>query len=608
MVATMKKYLFLAYHKDYKLFLDDLRDLGMIHVVEQDRSEVEEDKLYEFITEKKQLEEAKKILNRVRDKKSDSPFNEADADSGKKTPAEIEKIENEKSLLKQQLMVASKERDTLKPWGNFSPDQIKLLENAGYKINFFISPNNQYDEEWEELYDIYVVNRESSRTYFITLSKDENMAELLNLEKEKLPDVSLDDLNRLIESVNDKITVQEDKLKELSDNIPSVDAAINSLDSNIQYYKVEKSASNVVDEKIMLLQGWAPVDNDPEISKYLESKSVYFEKSDPAPEDDVPIKFKNNRFNKLFEPIAELYELPSYNEIDLTPYFAPFYMIFFGLALGDIGYGAFLLVLATVVKLVKKETIAKSLRGTLTLVQFLGASTMVCGLLQGGFFGISIYEINNPFFKNLQELLYFDNSQMFILSLVLGVIQIMFGKFIMIFNRIKQFGIAHALSSIGWFVFLLSFILAFLLPSMMPMMGTVHKTVMILSGILIVFFNSPGKNPLVNIGTSLWDAYNMATGLLGDVLSYVRLFALGLSGGILASVFSSLATGMSPDNAIVGPIVTVLIFVAGHAINIFMNALGAFVHPLRLTFVEFYNNSDFTGGGKKYNPFRKIEE
>jgi V/A-type H+-transporting ATPase subunit I len=86
------------------------------------------------------------------------------------------------------------------------------------------------------------------------------------------------------------------------------------------------------------------------------------------------------------------------------------------------------------------------------------------------------------------------------------------------------------------------------------------------------------------------------------------LFALGLSGGILASVFSSLATGMSPDNAIVGPIVTVLIFVAGHAINIFMNALGAFVHPLRLTFVEFYNNSDFTGGGKKYNPFRKIEE
>ena len=144
-------------------------------------------------------------------------------------------------------------------------------------------------------------------------------------------------------------------------------------------------------------------------------------------------------------------------------------------------------------------------------------------------------------------------------------------------------------------------------PSFMPMAGTIHYGVMISTGILIVFFNSTGKNILVNMVSSLWDTYNMATGLLGDILSYIRLFALGLSGGILASVFSSLATGMSPDNVILGPLVTILIFVAGHAINMFMNALGAFVHPLRLTFVEFYNNSDFTGGGKKYTPFKNHE-
>src|SRR5690554_422686 len=197
---------------------------------------------------------------------------------------------------------------------------------------------------------------------------------------------------------------------------------------------------------------------------------------------------------------------------------------------------------------------------------------------------------------------------MFMLSLVLGVIQIMFGKFIMIFNRIKQFGFVYGLSSIGWFLFLLSFIVSFLIPSVMPMMGIAHKIVMILSGILIVFFNSPGKNPLVNIGTSLWDTYNMATGLLGDVLSYVRLFALGLSGGILASVFNSLALGLSPSNAVGGAIVFLLIFLFGHTINMFMNVLGAFVHPLRLTFVEFYNNAEFSGGGKRYNPFKKLSD
>ena len=123
--------------------------------------------------------------------------------------------------------------------------------------------------------------------------------------------------------------------------------------------------------------------------------------------------------------------------------------------------------------------------------------------------------------------------------------------------------------------------------------------------LLILFYNTPGKNIFYDFGLSLWDTYNMATGLLGDVLSYVRLFALGLSGGILASVFNDLAAGMSPDNAVLKPIVYVLIFVAGHSINLFMNALGALVHPVRLTFVEFYQNSEFQGGGKKYNPFKR---
>ena len=121
-------------------------------------------------------------------------------------------------------------------------------------------------------------------------------------------------------------------------------------------------------------------------------------------------------------------------------------------------------------------------------------------------------------------------------------------------------------------------------------------------------YNSPDKNIFVNIGLGLWDSYNMATGLLGDILSYVRLFALGLSGGILASVFNSLAVGMSPDNVIAGPIVMVLIFVIGHAINIFMNVLGAMVHPMRLTFVEFYKNAGFESTQREFSPLRKAEK
>jgi len=261
---------------------------------------------------------------------------------------------------------------------------------------------------------------------------------------------------------------------------------------------------------------------------------------------------------------------------------------------------------ATVVKIIKKTSLGKNLKDILTLAQVLGASAFFCGLLTGGFFGFNIYEINIPFVAMLKEKIFLDNNKMFVLSLVLGVVQIMFGLLLKIFNRKRQFGFKYALSTIGWFVLLLSIGIAVLLPTYFPLFGTAHTIVALTAGILIFFFNSPGKNPLFNFGLGLWDTYNMATGLLGDVLSYVRLFALGLSGGILASVFNSLAVGISPDNnVVIGAIVTVLIFVVGHGITIFMNTLGAIVHPMRLTFVEFYKNAEFTGGGKKYNPFKK---
>ncbi|MFA5649809.1 MAG: V-type ATPase 116kDa subunit family protein [Proteiniphilum sp.] len=608
MVATMKKFNFVSFHKEYLQFLRDLRDLGMVHVVEQDNKMVDEEQLQDKLAALKRLNESAKKLKLAQDKKSPLSPHPADAERGMHLPKEIEQIENKISTLNQQLQVSLKERDTLRPWGSFDPETVKRLEEAGYPVHFFIAQERAYDPEWEERYNAFVIHREASKVYFVAVTNEPGLADELQIEEMKRPEVSLDALDQLIHTLRGKIATKEEELRELSAHLPSLEAAVAELEADIFFTRVAGSATPAADNKLMLLQGWAPEENAGEISKFLESKEVYFHVSDPSPEDDVPIKFKNNRFFRLFEPIAELYMLPKYNEIDLTPFFAPFYMIFFGLSLGDIGYGAFLLVAATLFKLVKKGKIAGPMRGILALVQILGASTMVCGLLTGGFFGFSIYETNVPFFQNMKDQVYFDNSQMFMLSLVLGVTQIMFAMFLKIINRIKQFGFAHAVSTIGWFMLLASVIVAYLFPAFLPMTGTSHMIVIGISAILIFFFNSPGKNPFMNVGLGLWDTYNMATGLLGDVLSYVRLFALGLSGGILASVFNSLALGLSPSNAVGGAVVFLLIFLFGHTINMFMNVLGAFVHPLRLTFVEFYNNAEFTGGGKKYNPFKKVNQ
>jgi V/A-type H+-transporting ATPase subunit I len=240
----------------------------------------------------------------------------------------------------------------------------------------------------------------------------------------------------------------------------------------------------------------------------------------------------------------------------------------------------------------------------LSLVQVLMVSTFFCGMLTGTCFGFSLYEIDIPFFQSMKEAVALDNNDMFQLSLILGVVQIIFGMILKAVNRAIQVGFKYAIGTIGWILLLISTIVAVLVPAI-GLGSTLHLVLLGIAGLMIFLYNSPDKNIFVNIGLGLWDAYNMVTGLLGDVLSYVRLFALGLSGGILASVFNSLAKGMSPDNIIAGPIVMVLIFLIGHSINMFMNVLGAMVHPMRLTFVEFFKNSGYEGGGKAYKPFAK---
>jgi V/A-type H+-transporting ATPase subunit I len=606
MVAKMKKLTFLIFHKDYEHFLHDLRELGMVHVVENKLNQTQSEQLEKLYMQWKQLSEAKKILEKYRGKKNPLPPNPVDIEKGYRLPREIEKIQAEMTTLTQQLQISKKERDALIPWGNFDPENISRLESAGYFIHFFVVANRDYNPEWEELYNAIVIETKSSKTYFITITKDRDIPKKLNLEAVKMPEVSLEQLNGMIDDLNAKLQENEEKLRRLTADLPSLEAAIAEIDSEIRFTRVQVSADHVADNKVMLLQGWVPESNEQDICNYLELKEVFYIIEDPQPEDDVPILLQNKKFARLFEPLTEMYTLPKYSELDLTPYFAPFYMIFFGLSLGDLGYGLFLFLAATVVKIIKKTSLGKNLKDILTLAQVLGASAFFCGLLTGGFFGFNIYEVNIPFVAMLKEKIFLDNNQMFVLSLVLGVVQIMFGLLLKIFNRKRQFGFKYALSTIGWFVLLLSIGIAVLLPTYFPLFGTAHTIVALTAGILIFFFNSPGKNPLFNFGLGLWDTYNMATGLLGDVLSYVRLFALGLSGGILASVFNSLAVGISPDNnVVIGAIVTVLIFVVGHGITIFMNTLGAIVHPMRLTFVEFYKNAEFTGGGKKYNPFKK---
>lgn len=606
MITKMKKLTFLVYHKEYEEFLNSLRELGVVHIVEKQQDAADNTELQENIRLFNRLAATLKLLqNQKHEKNAVIATEGGTATRGMQVLDEVDALQTEHGKLSQQLQSYAKEKEVLEVWGNFEPTGIQKLKDAGYIIGFYSCSEGNYKEEWETEYNAMIVNRISSKVFFVTVTKAGQEVDL-DVEQAKLPAYSLSRLEALYDTTEQAIEGNEKKLVALSEtDIPSLKAALKELQSQIEFSKVVLSSEQTAGDKLMLIEGWAPAYSKVEIEAYLNDAHVYYEITDPMPGDNVPIRLNNKGFFAWFEPICKLYMLPKYNELDLTPFFAPFFMVFFGLCLGDSGYGLFLFLGATAYRLLAKK-VTPSMKSIISLIQVLSASTFFCGLLTGTFFGANIYDLDWPIVQRLKHAVLMDNNDMFRLSLILGVIQILFGMVLKAVNQTIQFGFKYAIATIGWIILLVSTAVSALFSSseLLSMGGTAYKVVLCISGAMIFLFNTPGKNIFMNIGLGLWDSYNMVTGLLGDVLSYVRLFALGLSGGILAGVFNSLAVGMSPDNVIAGPIVMVLIFVIGHAINMFMNVLGAMVHPMRLTFVEFFKNSGYEGGGKEYKPFK----
>lgn len=605
MITKMKKLTFLVYHKEYDAFLNNLRDLGVVHIAEKQQGMADNSALQEKIRLSARLSATIKLLQNIKtEEKVTDDLQTVSASRGMLILDEVDELLNHKSSLQQQILAYEKELAVLEPWGDFSPESIAKLRDSGYDIGFYISTEANFNEDWIEAYNAMVINRVASKVYFITFTKTNQEIDL-DVERIKLPDRSYGQTQELIQCNKEELLRQEETLQNIArKDIPSLLAARKELNGEIEFDQVVLNTEPAAGEKLMLLQGWLPASEEDPIVAYLNSQSVYYDIKKPAPEDNVPIQLNNKGLFAWFEPICKLYMLPKYNELDLTPFFAPFFMLFFGLCLGDSGYGLFLLLGVTLYRLLAKN-IGQTMKPILSLVQLLAASTFFCGMLTGTFFGANFYDLDWPFIQRMKQAIAMDNNDMFQLSLLLGVIQILFGMILKAVNQAIQFGFKYAVGTIGWIILLVSVGLAAVLPAVFPMGGTAHLVILAIAGAMILFYNSPDKNIFINFGLGLWDSYNMVTGLLGDILSYVRLFALGLSGGILASVFNSLAVGMSPDNVIAGPIVMVLIFVIGHSINIFMNVLGAMVHPMRLTFVEFFKNSGYEGGGKEYKPFSK---
>ncbi|MBN1949790.1 MAG: hypothetical protein JW801_01215, partial [Bacteroidales bacterium] len=596
----MKKYAFLVYHKEYIDFLKGIQDIGVLHVIEKESGEIEEEEIHIKYEQLSKLNDALKFLSKRNVEKAEE---KEEKRSGEEILTELTKLRTDLEDYTQRLAHLNKEKQVAEPWGEFSWETIDKLKEAGYHLDFFLCLSRDFDPQWEDIYNLSIINELNGQTYFVIVRNSEETIEL-DAEKAVLPKTSVSKLYKQIEEIENILQKTEQRFDHIAKSgIKKLEQHKNSLKADLDFNNVVLNTHKEAENKLMLLEGWVPKETEEELNTYLNKSGVYFETENAIPQDKPPIKLKNNKFARLYEPVGELYTMPDYKEIDLTPFFAPFFMMFFGFCLGDVGYGLVIL-LAT---LLLRSKVKSSMRPLLSLGSYLGAATIIMGFISGTIFGENMLEWSAPWMKIPQRIM-LNTDQLMMLSFAVGGVQTIFGMFIKAANQAKQFGFAYALSTLGWIWVILGGVILYGLKEAEMIGAAQFKLYFIIvagiGSIFIFFMNSPGKNIFLNFGLGIWDTYGMASGLLGDLLSYVRLFALGISSAVLGNVFNQLAFSLSPDVPVAGQLVTILILLFGHGLNFFMSALGSFVHPLRLTFVEFYKNAGFAGGGRKYEPFK----
>ena len=613
MISKMIRYDIVLYAGEQERFINELRELGLVDITTSGWEPSENDRSVLL-----SIEAHNKAVDYLKDFSKSSEY-DANAQlfaNGEEAYEAYVAAREERTRLQQEMVRLQKLADDIAPWGRYSEEDITKLAERGVTLRYFTTQPSVFDkmlDEWSETMTISEIARTQSTVYFVVVATDSS-AVVVDGQEVRLPSKDSEALKAEIAELAQANKALDATFSRAAASVELIEDSAATIKEQLQGLKVDATAQREADGELIVLEGWAEADTAEKVDKMLEEyPNLVYMRRDATIDDEAPVKLKNNKFAKLFELIGAMYALPKYGTLDLTPIFGPFYMLFFAICLCDAGYGLVLLALG--LTLLWKG--GEKLRQAAWLSVVCASATVAFGFYANSFFGLAISDYA-PVIKFLD----FQN-QFFSISLAIGVFQILVGMAINIYMQAKLFGFTSTFGLLGWFIILLSGSLAIGLPMFglaipgFDASSPVFYALVGIGAVLMLLLNNIKRNPLINIGAGLWDTYNNITGLLSDVLSYIRLFAIGLSGGVLAQVFNSLALGLSGlDAGIDGSpwyVVAIQIVAAsailliGHGINLFMSAISSFVHPMRLTFVEFYKNAGFEMGQRSFDPVRKMK-
>jgi len=385
------------------------------------------------------------------------------------------------------------------------------------------------------------------------------------------------------------------------------DALRRCVDRAAQEISREQNKARLIDtDAAFVLDGWLPADREGDLARLLDGFSCAWETVDPTEDEypQVPIKLKNNPVTAPFSVITEMYSMPAYGSVDPNPLMAPFFILFFGFMMNDIGYG--LLMVLGIAFFLMKARPKGSMKYMMSMFFMCGVSSIFWGCLTGSFFG--------DFFPKLFDLTGIDHNFVWfwpplftpindiilvmVGSMALGVIQVFTGMAVSMVEKFRHGNALDAVTQeIAWYCILTGAALAIagnMAAGLPPVLGAVGIVVLVLGAVLSLVGSVVRAKSVLGVGSFLWDAYNSISGYFSDILSYLRLMALMMAGSIIASVFNTLGS-------VFGLVPFLIVALVGNILNLVLNLLGCYVHTMRLQCLEFFGRF-YQDGGKPFRP------
>ncbi|MDR2499473.1 MAG: V-type ATP synthase subunit I [Treponema sp.] len=593
----MKKVYLVVSDKSRDISLEKLRELGVVHL---EKRNAVSDSLTQLLERKTKTESALGLLQSYQQGKDAGGRSAAAGLNGQELVSRLFALAEERKALQEQLVTYTKERSRIEKWGDFSPAALKELAGRGLAIIPYSLPARSYENLGKEQRFI-VIARDKSTVYGVAAGQ-----ELPGEIPFPLPEYSLSELDRLIAGIESRMADIEKQFAALSVEKGIIQAELDGILQDIEFQTAKFGMDTVAGESgefaISWLVGYVPHDQVGALKRAAPENSWALLVTEPGKDDNPPTLVRNNALVRLIQPLFKMLgTTPGYREYDISLSYLIFFSFFFAMIFGDAGYGAILFILALIFG-IKSKKASGTIPDGILLLGALSLTTIIWGALTGSFFAL---KIDHPFFQPKLPFLKEEQNVKW-LCFIVGAGQIILAH---LKNIKRAFPSLIFLAQAGWLAMVvgLYFLVLNLVLSSQEFPIPSFGIYLIAGGLgmFFIFSEQRGGNFLKNVGkgfANFLPTFLSAVGSFSDIISYIRLFAVGLAGAVIAQSFNEMAGGAMAAGP-VGMAGGVLILVFGHGLNLAMNALSVIVHGVRLNLLEYAGHLGMEWSGHGYSPF-----